>query len=85
MLATTEQKTHSQSGFGLIEVMVSILLVSVGFMGLLNYQQWMARSQVRLWQQQQAWQRIEQAITLYRMGASMLKYPRGSLCPIRGR
>lgn len=75
MLAAIEQKTHSQSGFGLIEVMVSILLVSVGFLGLLNYQQWMARSQIRLWQQQQAWQWSEQAITLHRMGVSNAEIP----------
>lgn len=75
MLVAIEQRTHSQSGFGLIEVMVSILLVSVGFLGLLNYQQWMARSQIRLWQQQQAWQWSEQAITLHRMGVSNAEIP----------
>lgn len=75
MLVAIEQRTHNQSGFGLIEVMVSILLVSVGFLGLLNYQQWMARSQIRLWQQQQAWQWSEQAITLHRMGVSNAEIP----------
>lgn len=59
---------HRQSGFGLIEVMVSILLVSVGFLGMLHYQQWMTQAQIRVWQQQRAWQFSEQAITLYRMG-----------------
>ncbi|NLS52962.1 prepilin-type N-terminal cleavage/methylation domain-containing protein [Hafnia alvei] len=68
MLTTSGQKGHSQSGFGLIEVMVSILLVSVGFLGMLHYQQWMTQAQMRLWQQQRAWQFSEQAITLYRMG-----------------
>lgn len=68
MLTVLRQKGHSQSGFGLIEVMVSILLVSVGFLGMLHYQQWMTRAQIRVWQQQRAWQFSEQAITLYRMG-----------------
>ncbi|AMO80928.1 prepilin-type N-terminal cleavage/methylation domain-containing protein [Obesumbacterium proteus] len=68
MLTVLRQKGHSQSGFGLIEVMVSILLVSVGFLGMLHYQQWMRQAQIRVWQQQRAWQFSEQAITLYRMG-----------------
>ena len=68
MLTVSRQKGHSQSGFGLIEVMVSILLVTVGFLGMLHYQQWMTQAQMRLWQQQRAWQFSEQAITLYRMG-----------------
>lgn len=68
MLTVLRQEGHSQSGFGLIEVMVSILLVSVGFLGMLHYQQWMTQAQIRVWQQQRAWQFSEQAITLYRMG-----------------
>ncbi|TBL76830.1 prepilin-type N-terminal cleavage/methylation domain-containing protein [Obesumbacterium proteus] len=68
MLTVLRQKVHRQSGFGLIEVMVSILLVSVGFLGMLHYQQWMTQAQIRVWQQQRAWQFSEQAITLYRMG-----------------
>jgi len=68
MLTVSRQKGHSQSGFGLIEVMVSILLVSVGFLGMLHYQQWMTQAQIRVWQQQRAWQFSEQAITLYRIG-----------------
>lgn len=68
MLTVLRQKGHRQSGFGLIEVMVSILLVSVGFLGMLHYQQWMTQAQIRVWQQQRAWQFSEQAITLYRMG-----------------
>lgn len=68
MLTLLRQKGHRQSGFGLIEVMVSILLVSVGFLGMLHYQQWTTQAQIRVWEQQRAWQFSEQAITLYRMG-----------------
>lgn len=75
MLTVLRQKGHSQSGFGLIEVMVSILLVSVGFLGMLHYQQWMTQAQIRVWQQQRAWLFSEQAITLYRMGVPVAEIP----------
>lgn len=51
-----------QSGLALLEVMLALLLVSAGVAGCLQYQQWMARGQVRQQQERQLWQTASQLL-----------------------
>lgn len=52
---------HYQQGFSMIELLVAILLLSIGVLGLMQYQQSLMASERRLTYQQQLWQITRQA------------------------
>lgn len=72
-VARTDHKLNNdyrQQGFSMIELLVTMLLLSVGMLGLMHYQQWLIASEQRLTYQQQLWQVARQAWELARLDIS---------------